>query len=465
MSNKAFERALKRLDSAAEHVDVPDETLQRLHYPRAILSVSIPVRMDNGKLEVFQGYRVQHSNLLGPCKGGLRYHPEVDLDECQALAFWMTCKCAIMELPFGGGKGGIAVDPKKLSMLEVERLSRGFIRQMGNFIGPENDIPAPDVYTNERIMGWMMDEYAHTTGRRESAVITGKPVALGGSLGRTAATGRGGYVCLERLAKARDWKPEERTIAIQGFGNAAQAFARRAAQAGYLIVAVSDSGGGIVNEDGFDVDDLIRLKTKGGSINSLYCDESVCDSANGGARRIDNEELLALDVDVLVPAALSDVIHKDNVANIQARVIIELANGPLTDEADQVLEKRDSVVVPDILANAGGVTVSYYEWIQNRTGDYWPLETVEQRLDERMARQFDRVSEIAEGKSISMRQAAYVLALKRLGEAAEAMGTARFFNGGSSGYFMNSRDEPATFRHWASARNGERASRLAHPDY
>ena len=430
MTDQAFARALKRLDDAAEYVDVPEETLERLHFSRAVLSVAIPVRMDDGKLRVFHGYRVQHSNLLGPCKGGLRYHPDVNLDECKALAFWMTCKCAIMELPFGGGKGGVAVDPKQLSMLEIERLSRGFIRQMGNFIGPETDIPAPDVYTNERIMGWMMDEYAHSSGRREPAVITGKPVALGGSVGRTEATGRGGFVCLQRLARQREWKPEERTIAIQGFGNAAQAFARLAAESGYKIVAVSDSGGGIHRPDGFDVSDLIDLKNKGGKINALYCDGSVCDGANGAARKIDNDELLALEVDVLVPAALADVIDGDNAGAVQAKVIIELANGPLSDEADQALEERDITVVPDILANAGGVTVSYYEWVQNRTGDYWPIETVHERLDERMARQFDRVCAIADEHAISMRRAAYVLALKRLGAAAEAMGTARLFNGG-----------------------------------
>ncbi|TVQ41999.1 MAG: Glu/Leu/Phe/Val dehydrogenase [Wenzhouxiangella sp.] len=427
MGKNAFERALARLDQAANHVEIPAETFKRLHFPKAILSVSIPVRRDDGSLEVYQGYRVQHSDLLGPCKGGLRYHPDVDLDEVKALAFWMTCKCAIMNLPYGGAKGGVAVDPKDLSMLELERLSRGFIRRIADFIGPEVDIPAPDVYTNERIMGWMMDEYSDVVRRRSPAVITGKPLALGGSAGRAGATGRGGYFCLRELARERDWKAEDIRIAIHGFGNAGQSIARLLHEDGYKVVAVSDSCGGIINKEGLDIPEVIKGKTAGRKVEQVYCQDSVCDQ--DGVDVISNEELLTLDVDVLIPAALDDVITGDNAGDIRADVILELANGPTTMEADRVLDERNITVIPDILANAGGVTVSYYEWVQNRTGDYWSEDEVDQRLEKRMREQFAAVMELADDLELSFREAAYCLALKRLSAAAEAMGTQALFNG------------------------------------
>ncbi len=427
MASNAFERALARLDQAAEQVDIPPEALQRLHYPKAVLTVSIPVRRDDGSLEVFQGYRVQHSDLLGPGKGGLRFHPEVDLDEVKALAFWMTCKCAIMDLPYGGAKGGVAVDPKQLSMLEVERLSRGFIRQIADFIGPEVDIPAPDVYTNERIMGWMMDEYASVVRRRSPDVITGKPLALGGSQGRAGATGRGGYFCLRELARDRDWQPEKTTVAIHGFGNAGQSIARLLHEDGFKIVAVSDSGGGIYNENGLNIPQVINGKRAGSKVEDVYCKSSVCDQDD--VETISNDKLLTLDVDVLIPAALDDVITENNANDIRARVILELANGPTTMEADKLLEEHEVTVIPDILANAGGVTVSYYEWVQNRSGDYWTEEKVDKRLEKRMRKQFAAVMELAKDLKVSFREAAYCLALKRLGAAAEALGTQALFNG------------------------------------
>lgn len=389
--------------------------------------MSIPLRRDDGSLEIFEGYRVHHSDLLGPGKGGLRYHPEVELEEVKALAFWMTCKCAVMGLPYGGAKGGIAVDPRKLSMLEVERLSRGFIRKIADFIGPETDIPAPDVYTNERIMGWMMDEYSQVVRRRTPAVITGKPVALGGSLGRSGATGHGGYVCIRELARERGWQPDKTTVAVQGFGNAGQSVARLLHRDGYRVVAVSDSRGGIYRDKGFDVPSLIHAKNERRKLEALYCESSVCDAVP--ADEISNNELLELDVDVLVPAALEDVITAHNAGRVGAQVVLELANGPTTSEADRILEERGVTVVPDILANAGGVTVSYYEWVQNRTGDYWSEKEVLERLDERMCRQFRRILEIADQKDTSLRTAAYILALQRIGAAADAMGTERLFNG------------------------------------
>ncbi len=431
MSKSAFKRALARLDQAAEHVEIPEETFIRLHHPRAVLSVAVPVRRDDGSLEIFTGYRVHHSDLLGPCKGGLRYHPDVDLEEVKALAFWMTCKCAVMDLPYGGAKGGVTVDPRKLSMMEIERLSRGLIRQIADFIGPEVDIPAPDVYTNERIMGWMMDEYSQVVRRRTPAVITGKPVALGGSLGRSTATGRGGWVCLRELGKEYDWQPEKTRIAIQGFGNAGQAIARLLHEDGFRVVAVSDSKGAIFNDDGLDIPSVIEHKNRHSELEAVYCDGSVCETHD--AEQLSNEELLELGVDVLVPAAMDDVITADNASKIKARVIIELANGPTTAEADDILTDNDVLVIPDILANAGGVTVSYFEWVQNRRGEQWSESEVHERLDKRMAAQFGKVMALADEHKVSARLAAYMLALKRLGAAAEALGTAHEFNGGSGG--------------------------------
>ncbi len=428
MSDKsAFTAALRRLDSAAELVEITDETFIRLRHPRAVLTVAVPLRRDDGSLEMYTAHRVHHNELRGPGKGGLRYHPDVTVDECKALAFWMTCTCAVMDLPYGGAKGGVAVDPKTLSQLELERLSRGLIRRIADFIGPQMDIPAPDVYTNERIMGWMMDEYAHVVRRHEPAVITGKPLALGGSEGRSDATARGGFVCINKLADELDWKPEKTTVAIQGFGNAGQNIARLLADAGYRVVAVGDSSGAIYSEDGFNVASLIQAKNETRKVKAVYCDGSVCDQVD--AKQISNGELLELDVDILIPAAMEDVITTENAGNIKARTILELANGPITSDADDILDAAGITVIPDILANAGGVTVSYYEWVQNRSGDYWSAEVVQQRLENRMSYQFDQVKGLADEHEVSLRVGAYALALKRLGEAAEAAGTRDLFNG------------------------------------
>lgn len=427
--NGPFQHALQRLDKASELANLNTEVRQRLETPQAILIVSVPVRMDDGSLRVFEGYRVRHSDLRGPAKGGLRYHPKVDLEEVKSLAFWMTCKCAVMDLPFGGAKGGIAVDPKTLSPAELERLSRAFMARLADFIGPDTDIPAPDVYTNSRIMGWMMDEYSQVVRRRTPAVITGKPLSLGGSQGRDTATGRGGFICLEEMAERLDWKREKTTVAIQGFGNAGQAVARLLYEAGYRILAVSDSRGAILNPKGLDIPAVIEHKNSKKELKAVYSDESVC--SEDEVETISNEELLALDVDILIPSALSDVITGKNVDTIKAKVILELANGPLTSEADDALAKKDVRVVPDILANAGGVTVSYYEWVQSRTGDYWPAEDVHQRLEKRMKVQFNKVWELSEEHQTTLRTAAYTLALQRIGEAVEALGTRHYFSEGS----------------------------------
>ncbi len=420
-----FDDALRRLDKAATHATIDAESLARLRSPKAFIEVSIPVRMDDGTLRVFTGYRSRHDDSRGPAKGGIRFHPSVSPGEVKALAFWMTCKCACVGIPFGGGKGGVIVNPQELSRLELERLSRGYIRQVADFIGPDTDVPAPDVYTNATIMGWMMDEYSKIHRRRTPAVITGKPIALGGSLGRGDATGRGAYYCIKELEKKRGWNPTEVSVAIQGFGNAGQHVARLLHADGYKVVAASDSRGGIYSPDGFDIPSLIQMKLDSRRLEAVYCHGTVCETID--AKKITNEELLELDVDLLLPAALENQITKDNVDNIKAPIIVELANGPTTSEADEVLSKRGTMVVPDILANAGGVTVSYFEWVQNRAGYYWTVEEVHQKLRPIMVSAFNAIYAVMEDKKVDMRTAAYVVALERIGEAIAAQGTADFF--------------------------------------
>jgi glutamate dehydrogenase (NADP+) len=420
-----FQDAIRRLDRAAEFAEIDQEAVDRLKHPKQVLTVSIPVRMDDGSLRIFVGYRVRHDDTRGPTKGGIRYHPDVDLAEVQALAFWMTFKCAVVGLPYGGAKGGVVVNPKQLSHLELERLTRGFVEVMADFIGPETDVPAPDVYTNAMIMGWMMDEYSKIHRQRTPAVITGKPIPLGGSVGRDDATGRGAYYCIKELEKHRGWKPRDVRVAVQGFGNAGQSVARLLHADGYRIVAVSDSMGGIHRDDGFDVPSLTRMKNESRRLKAVYCEGSVCEAV--AADSITNAELLELDVDVLIPAALENQITADNADRISAPVVVEVANGPVTSAADKLLNAAGTLVVPDILANAGGVTVSYFEWVQNKAGYYWTLSQVHERLHEIMSRQFDVVYQLMLSRQIDMRTAAYAVALSRIGEAIESQGTARYF--------------------------------------
>ena len=423
-----FADALRRLDSAMKFTDFSEEIALRVGTPKSCLEVSIPLRRDDGSLEFFRSYRVRHDDTRGPTKGGLRYHPSVTLDEVKSLAFWMTFKCAVVGIPFGGGKGGIAVSPKELSPLELERLSRGFIRRFADFIGPDIDIPAPDVYTNERIMGWMMDEYSTIRRRHSPAVITGKPVSMGGSVGRSDATGRGAYHCIRELAERQDLDPSQTSVAVQGFGNAGQHVARLLHKDGYRIVAVSDSHGGVYHPEGFDIPSLIRTKEETREVKAIYCDGALCRAVD--AMNITNEELLELDVDILVPAALENQITAENAPRIKARSIIEVANGPVTADADIILNERKIEVVPDILANAGGVTVSYFEWLQNRSGDYWELQEVHQKLQSIMVREFGNVYDLSRELETDMRNAAYVHALKRLEETMEAKGTSAYFTNG-----------------------------------
>jgi glutamate dehydrogenase (NADP+) len=413
-----------------KYTDFSEEVALRIGTPKSCIEVSIPLRRDNGTLDFYTGYRVRHDDTRGPTKGGLRYHPSVSLDEVKSLAFWMTFKCAVVGIPFGGAKGGISVNPKELSPMELERLSRGFIRRIADFIGPDVDIPAPDMYTNERIMGWMMDEYSTIRRQYSPAVITGKPVSMGGSVGRSDATGRGAYYCIRELAGKIGMEPSETRVAVQGFGNAGQNVARLLHKDGYRIVAVSDSQGAIYRPEGFDIPSLIRIKEETRRVKAVYCDGALCHAID--ATNMTNEEMLELDVDILIPAALENQITAENADRIQAPHIIEVANGPITSAGDKVLTKRGISVVPDILANAGGVTVSYFEWLQNRSGNYWELQEVHQKLQAIMTREFERIYDLSKELETDMRTAAYVHAVNRIGETMEAKGTRSYFANGKS---------------------------------
>ncbi|WP_207062548.1 Glu/Leu/Phe/Val dehydrogenase [Motiliproteus sp. SC1-56] len=422
-----YEDALCRVREIGESAGIEAEVIESLLRPRQVLTCSLPVRMDDGSVNYFTGYRCQYNDVLGPTKGGIRFHPDVTDEEVKALALWMTLKCALVGLPFGGAKGGVVVQPKALSPMELERLSRAYVRAMADFIGPQVDIPAPDVYTNARIMGWMMDEYEAIRRVRSPGVITGKPVRLGGSLGREEATGRGAYICIRELAKRKGWQPDQIRVAVQGFGNAAYHVARLLARDGYKVVAISDSKGGIYSEQGFDIESLWQEKQKSRQVRAVYCEQSVCQLVEH--KEISNEELLALDVDLLIPAALEGVIHSGNVESVRASTLVEVANGPVEAEAEHWLDEQGITVVPDVLANAGGVTVSYFEWVQNRTGYPWSLEQVRERLETQMGEAFDRVWHLSQTEARTLRGAAYSVALRRIGEAVTAHGTREYFGG------------------------------------
>ncbi|MFH5924747.1 Glu/Leu/Phe/Val family dehydrogenase [Roseomonas xinghualingensis] len=411
-----LDQALTRLEEAARHLQLDGDVLEKLKYPRETTKTRLMIRMDDGSRKSFMAWRCRYDDTRGPTKGGIRFHPEATMDEVETLAFWMTFKCAVMNLPYGGGKGAVQVDPHTLSKAELERLSRAYMQAFSHIIGPDRDIPAPDVYTNSMIMGWMADEYASIVGRVSPAVITGKPIALGGSLGRDDATARGGFYLLRHLETELGLS-RGATVAIQGFGNAGTHMARLLAGAGYRIVAVSDSRGGIHAPSGLDVERLIAAK-RNGSLKTL---------AGAGIRTIEGEAITAVECDVLVPAALENLIHEGNAAAVRARVIVELANGPITPEADTILERKGVAVLPDILANAGGVTVSYFEWVQNRQGLYWTAEEIHSRLRAVMENEGRSVWDLARQRRIGVRTAAYVHALSRLAEAIEAHGTQQFF--------------------------------------
>jgi glutamate dehydrogenase (NADP+) len=411
--------ATRRFDRAREHAEVSDETLHRLEQPRSSLKVSIPVRLDDGSLRVFTGYRVRFDDTRGPAKGGIRFHPDVEVREVTTLAYWMTFKTALLDLPFGGGKGGVTVDVKDLSTAELERLSRGYVSAIADAIGPDTDVPAPAVATNELVLGWMADEYDKIVRGHVPAAFTGKPLALGGIPGRSSATSDGAFHVLSTLRDQLLEGVEEPTVAVQGFGNAGSQLAVALAEAGYRVVAVSDSKVAVHDDAGLDVTALAEHKRDTGSL---------ADGPSG--REISAAELLALEVDVLVPAALEGAIHADNAGDVRASVILEVANGPVTADADDILTGAGVEVVPDILANAGGVTVSWFEWIQSRTGDRWTERTVRERLEQRIVAETEHVAAVARERELPLVTAAYVVALERLSAAADAQGTAHTFNGG-----------------------------------
>ncbi len=410
----AFNNALAQLKKSAELVQLNKDIWERLKSPDNILQVALPVRMDDGGLKVFEGYRVQYNNSRGPYKGGLRFHPQTDLHEVKALSFWMAIKCAVAGIPYGGAKGGITVDPKKLSAGELERLTRVFTQKLAGFIGPEKDIPAPDVNTNPQIMAWMVDEYAKIKGYNVPGVVTGKPLEVGGSLGRNEATGLGGFFVLERLAKKLKLNPKKTTVAIQGFGNVGYNLAIFLHKAGYKIIAVSDSQGGILNKNGHDMEpvEVMKAKQKAGKIDGCYCKGTVCDCLNFS--QVSNEKLLELPVDVLVPAALEGAINEKNAGRVKAKIVLEMANGGVTPEAEEKLNKKGVVVVPDVLANAGGVVVSYFEWVQNLQNYYWGLEEVNQRLEKIMDEALEAVWQRKEKYQTNLRMGAFALALERI---------------------------------------------------
>ncbi len=410
-----FEMAVQQLERAAQFMDISEEALEWLKRPMRIVEVSVPLEMDDGSVKVFTGFRVQHNWARGPTKGGIRWHPAETLSTVKALATWMTWKVAVMDLPYGGGKGGIIVDPKKLSEREQERLARSYIRAIYDVIGPWTDIPAPDVYTNPKIMAWMMDEYEAIMRRKGPAfgVITGKPPGVGGIVARMDATARGAAFTIREAAKALGWDGlKGKTIAIQGYGNAGYYMAKiMSEEYGMKVVAVSDSKGGIYMEDGINADEVLKWKREHGSVKDFP-----------GATNITNEELLELEVDVLAPSAIEEVITEKNADNIKAKIVAEVANGPVTPEADDILREKGILQIPDFLCNAGGVTVSYFEWVQNINGFYWTVEETRKRLDDKMTRAFWDVYNTHKEKDIHMRDAAYVVAVSRVYEAMKHRG-------------------------------------------
>ncbi len=401
MINNPWERSQAQLTKVAKIAKLSPFLLARLMNPDRIVTVSLPVQMDNGEVKTFSGYRVQHNNILGPYKGGLRYHPNVSMDEVRALAFWMTMKCAVVDIPFGGGKGGITVNPRELSEKELKNLTKVFAQRLAPIIGPITDVPAPDVNTNPQIMSWIVEEYSKIVGKITPAVITGKPVSRGGSLGRTEATGFGGGYVLEEALKKLSLTKKGLTVAIQGFGNVGYHAALYLAKQGFRVVAVSDSRQGVYDEKGLDPKEVLDHKEKTGSL-------------AGMGKVLTNEELLELPVDILVPAALENVITKENAKRIQAKVILELANGPTTDEADDILYKKGVVVIPDILANAGGVCTSYFEWYQNMKKLRWTKSEVFDRLKKQMDRVTNETFAMQKKYNVTLRDSAYLLALHRL---------------------------------------------------
>jgi glutamate dehydrogenase len=398
------------IQKALNKLGYNNEMYELLKEPIRLLTVRIPVRMDDGSVKVFTGYRSQHNDAVGPTKGGVRFHPDVDEEEVKALSIWMSLKCGITNLPYGGGKGGIICDPRKMSFRELERLSRGYVRAISQIVGPTKDIPAPDVYTNSQIMAWMMDEYSRLREFDSPGFITGKPIVLGGSQGRETATARGVTICIDEAVKKKGIELKGARVVIQGFGNAGSYLAKFMHAAGAKVVAVSDVYGAVYDPEGLDIDYLLDRRDSFGTFSQLF------------KNTITNKQLLELECDILVPAAISNQITAENAANIKASIVVEAANGPTTLEATKILTERGVLLVPDILASAGGVTVSYFEWVQNNQGYYWTEEEVNEKLAKVMISSFENIYQIANTHQVDMRLAAYMVGIKKVAEASSFRG-------------------------------------------
>ena len=404
-------QAMEQLDRAGARMKMGEDVLERLRHCKRILTVSVPVTMDDGTLKVFEGYRIQHNLDRGPAKGGIRYHPQVSVDEVKALAFWMTMKCAVVNLPYGGAKGGVICDPGKMSIGEIERLTRRYTSEISIIIGPDKDIPAPDVNTNEQIMSWVMDTYSMTIGYSCPGVVTGKPIDVGGSLGRREATGRGVFYITRELADAKGFDLTKSTVAIQGFGNVGSNAAKVFFEHGSKVVAVSDVTGGIYDPNGLPIPEVIAYVARQGSL-----------AGYPGGKRIPAHEFVEVPCDVLVPAAMENQITHENAGRIKAKYIVEGANGPTSNAADRILNERGIIVIPDILANAGGVTVSYFEWVQDIQAYFWSEKDINARLQEIMVRAFRDVWDMGQKEKVDMRLAAFMVGLNRLAKAVRLRG-------------------------------------------
>jgi glutamate dehydrogenase/leucine dehydrogenase len=410
-TENAYELALQNFDAAADVLGLDNDAREMIKYPERMLTVSVPVRMDDGHIRRFEAYRVQHSSARGPAKGGIRYHPQVTLDEVKALATWMTWKCAVVNIPFGGAKGGITCDPKHMTQGELERMTRRYTSAILPIIGPEKDIPAPDVYTNPQTMAWIMDTFSMIKGYAVPGVVTGKPLNLGGSLGRNEATGRGVFYTLECACEHLGLSLKGSTVAVQGFGNAGSIAAQLLHAAGAKVIAVNDSTSGVYNRNGLNIPELIHMKTLTGKVEGFP--EAVPISA---------EDLLALDCDILVPAALENAVHVDNAAKVRVKIVAEAANGPLTPAADRILEDKGVFIIPDILCNAGGVTVSYFEWVQDESHLFWEAQDIYNRLERVMKTAFNDVLKVRLEHKVDMRIAANMLGIGRVADAVKVRG-------------------------------------------
>ncbi|NLI67377.1 MAG: Glu/Leu/Phe/Val dehydrogenase [Bacilli bacterium] len=409
-ASNLLESTRKVIKEALEKLGYPDEVYELLKDSLRMLKVRIPVRMDDGSVKVFTGYRAQHNDAVGPTKGGVRFHPNVTEDEVNALAIWMSIKAGIVDLPYGGGKGGIVCDPREMSFRELENLSRGYVRAISQFVGPTKDIPAPDIFTNSQIMAWMMDEYSRIDEFNNPGFITGKPIVLGGSHGRETATAKGVTICIEEAAKKRGLEIKDSRVVIQGFGNAGSYLAKFLHEAGAKVVGISDAYGALYDPEGLDINYLLDRRDSFGTVTTLF------------KNTITNKELLELDCDILVPAAVQNQITKENAHNIKADIIVEAANGPTTIEATKILTERGKLIVPDVLASSGGVTVSYFEWVQNNQGYYWSEEEVEEKLRKVMTKAFETIYNTAQTRNVDMRLAAYMVGVRKMAEAARYRG-------------------------------------------